>query len=210
MLFPTVAFATFFLVAFTLNWLLRPTYRIWRVVMIGLSLYFYGYADTRFVTLLIVSIVVNWAFGAAIGRATATGEPTAASRNLVRAAVVVNIGFLGYYKYYGFFVESFADALDSIGLGASPPILQILLPVGISFFTFHAISYVVDIGRGELRPDERCSTSALPVVLPPPGGRADRAGERAAAADGAHARPAADPVRARRSGSSPSASSRRS
>ncbi len=152
MLFPTVAFATFFLVAFTLNWLLRPHYRVWRIVMIGLSLYFYGYADTRFVTLLVSSMLVNWAFGAAIARAMPAGERTAASRNLVRAAVVVNIGFLAYYKYYGFFVESFADALNSIGLGARPPILQILLPVGISFFTFHAISYVVDIGRGELRP----------------------------------------------------------
>ena len=107
---------TFFLVAFTLNWLLRPTYRIWRVVMIGLSFYFYGYADTRFVTLLVGSIVVNWALGAAIDAAMPAGQPTSASRNLVRAAVAVNLGFLGYFKYYGFFVESFADALDSIGL----------------------------------------------------------------------------------------------
>jgi D-alanyl-lipoteichoic acid acyltransferase DltB (MBOAT superfamily) len=152
-LFPTVAFAVFFVVAFTVSWLLRPTYRAWLVVMTGLSLVFYGWTDARFVWLLVSSIVVNWALGAAVDRSlTPERERTATSVNLVRAAVVVNLGFLAYFKYYGFFVDSFADATDALGLGIHPPVLQIALPIGISFFTFHALSYVIDIGRGQLRP----------------------------------------------------------
>ena len=153
MLFPTVAFAVFFLIAFAASWLLRPTYRLWLWVMTGLSLVFYGYTDARFVGLLVGSIVVSWAFGLAVFRSLAeAGERTDASTNLVRAAVVVHLGGLGVFKYFNFFVDSFADATQSIGLGLSAPVLTIALPVGISFFTFHAISYVIDIGRGQLRP----------------------------------------------------------
>jgi D-alanyl-lipoteichoic acid acyltransferase DltB (MBOAT superfamily) len=152
-LFPTVAFAVFFVVAFTASWLLRPTYRVWLWVMTGLSFVFYGWADARFVWLLAGSIVVNWAFGLGVRRSLdADGGRTAASANLVRAAVVVNLGFLGFFKYYGFFVDSFRDALEHLGLGVSPPLLHVALPVGISFFTFHALSYVIDIGRGQLQP----------------------------------------------------------
>jgi alginate O-acetyltransferase complex protein AlgI len=152
-LFPTVTFAVFFLIAFTVSWLLRPTYRVWLWVMTALSLVFYGYSDARFVWLLVGSIVANWAFGAAVFRSlTSEGERTPASANLVRAAVVANLGLLACFKYYGFFVDSVTDATRAIGLGISPPVLEVALPVGISFFTFHAISYVIDIGRGELRP----------------------------------------------------------
>ena len=153
MLFPTVAFAVFFVVAFTTSWLLRPTYRTWLWVMTALSLVFYGWTDARFVWLLVGSIVANWALGEAVFRTLGPlGERSVRSTNLVRAAVVVNLGFLGFFKYYGFFVDSFADATEAIGLGVHSPLLQIALPVCISFFTFHALSYVIDIGRGELAP----------------------------------------------------------
>ncbi len=153
MLFPTVSFAVFFLIAFVLSWLLRPTYRTWLWAMTGLSLVFYGYSDARFVGLLLASIVVSWGFGLAVWRSLGPdGERTQASTNLVRAAVVVDLGLLGFFKYYGFFVDSIADATRSLGLELSPPLLEVVLPVGISFFTFHAISYVIDIGRGQLQP----------------------------------------------------------
>ncbi|MGK2947804.1 MAG: MBOAT family O-acyltransferase [Acidimicrobiales bacterium] len=153
MLFPTVAFAVFFLIAFTVSWLLRPTYRLWLWVMTALSLVFYGWTDERFVALLVGSAVVNWAFGDAVWRSLGPErEGTERSRMLVRVAVVVNLGVLGCFKYYGFFVDSFADTTRAIGLDLSPPLLEILLPVGISFFTFHALSYVIDIGRGQLEP----------------------------------------------------------
>ena len=153
MLFPTVTFAVFFVVAFTASWLLRPTYRTWLWVMTALSLVFYGWSDARFVWLLVGSIVANWALGQATFRSlTPEGAATRQSTLLVRAAVVVNLCFLGFFKYYGFFVDSFADTTRAIGLAVHPPLLEIGLPIAISFFTFHALSYVIDIGRGQLSP----------------------------------------------------------
>ncbi len=153
MLFPTVAFAVFFVVALAVSWLLRPTYRIWLWVMTVLSFVFYGWSDARFVLLLAGSIVVNWALGQAVHRALDDGgASTPRSMLLVRAAVVVNLAVLGVFKYFGFFVDSIAATADAIGLHLAPPTLEIALPVGISFFTFHALSYVIDIGRGQMAP----------------------------------------------------------
>jgi D-alanyl-lipoteichoic acid acyltransferase DltB (MBOAT superfamily) len=152
MLFPTVAFAVFFLAAFTVNWLLRPHFLVWRATMVAFSLYFYGWVDVRFVLILVGSATVNWVLALTARQAMVEGRPTPASRRLVRVAVAANIAVLGVFKYHGFFVTSAADALASIGLHPTPPVLDILLPVGISFFTFHAISYVVDVGRGDIEP----------------------------------------------------------
>jgi D-alanyl-lipoteichoic acid acyltransferase DltB (MBOAT superfamily) len=144
-LFPTVAFAVFFLVAFVANWMLRPTFRVWLVVMTGLSFVFYGWTDPWFCLLLGGSAVVNWALGEAVAR---SGSPQA----WVRLAVAVNLVFLGIFKYFDFFTDSFVETLNKVGFDLSPPVVDIVLPVGISFFTFHAISYVIDIGRGTIRP----------------------------------------------------------
>jgi alginate O-acetyltransferase complex protein AlgI len=152
MLFPTVAFAVFFLAAFTVNWLLRPHFFLWRATLIAFSLYFYGWVDIRFVFVLVGSASINWALALATRRAMVEGRPTTDSRRLVRLAVAANVALLGVFKYHGFFIASTADALASIGLHPTTPVLAILLPVGISFFTFHAISYVVDVGRGDIEP----------------------------------------------------------
>ena len=153
MLFPTVAFAVFFVVVFTANWVLRPHERPWRLFMFGASLYFYAYWDVRFVGLILFSIVANWLFGQAVtGALTRDGEKTQASRTLVAMAVAVNLGVLGFFKYYGFFVESLLALGDRFGIDISPPLLEVILPVGISFFTFQAMSYVIDIGRGQIGP----------------------------------------------------------
>jgi alginate O-acetyltransferase complex protein AlgI len=146
LLFPTVAFACFFVVAFVVNWLARPAYRPWLAVMTTLSLVFYGYSERvrPYVLLLVASAVVNWFLGGAIrGALAADGSKTPASIRLVRLAVVVDLAVLGFYKYYDF-------ANDDLHLPL--PELEIVLPIAISFFTFHAISYVIDIGRGEIEP----------------------------------------------------------
>jgi D-alanyl-lipoteichoic acid acyltransferase DltB (MBOAT superfamily) len=152
MLFPTAAFAVFFVAAFTASWLLRPHFLVWRATMVAFSLYFYGYVDVRFAVILVASATVNWAFGLAIAWARPQGERTVLSGRLVALAVVANLVVLGVFRYHGFFVTSAADTLAAFGLHPTPPVLDILLPIGISFFTFHAISYVVDIGRGDLEP----------------------------------------------------------
>jgi D-alanyl-lipoteichoic acid acyltransferase DltB (MBOAT superfamily) len=167
MLFPTVAFAVFFVVVFTANWLLRPYHTVWRVFMIAASFYFYCYWDWRFGFLLGGSAIVNWALGRAIAArmeqaddpeassgsvATDTLVATRASKVLVRLAVVVNLAVLGFFKYWEFFISSIRQTLDATGLPIDPPFLEIILPIGISFTTFHAISYVVDVGRGKQQP----------------------------------------------------------
>lgn len=154
MLFPTVAFAAFFTVAFLVNWLLRPRHDLWRLAMIALSFFFYGYWNAKFTGLLAASVVGNWlaAHAVAADRIDLGGGVSRvgpAGRRALQVAVAGNLVVLGFFKYYGFFATSIINLLDSIGLGASPPLLEIILPVGISFFTFQAISYVIDVARGE-------------------------------------------------------------
>jgi D-alanyl-lipoteichoic acid acyltransferase DltB (MBOAT superfamily) len=152
MLFPTIDFAIFFVVVFTGNWLLRPHPRRWRWFMLIASLVFYGWFRWYYVFLLLGSIIVNWFFGERIYAALGSdGERTEASRRLVRLAVVVNLGTLGVFKYAEFALSTGSSWLNRLGFDLDPPLIGILLPVGISFFTFQAISYVVDIGRGEWR-----------------------------------------------------------
>ena len=152
MLFPTIDFAVFFMVIFTGSWVLRPYRRAWRWFILASSCVFYGWWDWNFLYLLLGSIVMNWLFGLLVHRALGPdGERTDASRWLVRLAVVANLGVLGYFKYFEFFITSIAERLQSLGISANAPLLHIVLPIGISFFTFQAISYVIDIGRGHWR-----------------------------------------------------------
>jgi len=152
MLFPTVDFAVFFLIAFTGNWILRPYRLVWRWFILACSFVFYGWWDWNFLWLLLGSITLNWFFGLVIFRAlTPEGAKTDASKWLTRIAVIANLGVLGIFKYYDFFITAFTDRLNSFGVNVSSPVLNLVLPIGISFFTFQAISYVIDISRGEWR-----------------------------------------------------------
>ena len=157
MLFPTIDFAVFFLVVFTGNWLLRPYRVAWRLFILAASFFFYGYWFSErdhlpLASLLAFSIIVNWAFGKAVfASLTPDGERTDRSRWLVRAAVVVDLGVLGYFKYANFFISSVTDRLAELGIHANSLTLNVILPIGISFFTFQAISYVIDVGRGVWR-----------------------------------------------------------
>lgn len=111
--------------------------------MLAASYLFYGYWDWRFLFLLAGVTLVNEVLGVALFRNT--DERT--GKALLGLALVLNLGLLGVFKYFQFFAESFADAF-----GFSPPMFNVLLPVGISFYTFQAISYVVDIHRGTATP----------------------------------------------------------
>jgi D-alanyl-lipoteichoic acid acyltransferase DltB (MBOAT superfamily) len=148
MLFPTIDFAVFFVVVFTANWLTMPRPRVWRLVMLAASYVFYGWWDWRFVPLLVASSVANQVFGVAISRARSDVR----RRGLLFGSIAVNLGVLGVFKYYGFFASSVVNGLRRLGVEAGLPLVQFALPIGISFFTFHAVSYVVDIYRGETKP----------------------------------------------------------
>ncbi|MGP8058987.1 MAG: MBOAT family O-acyltransferase [Acidimicrobiales bacterium] len=146
MLFPTIDFAIFFVVAFTVNWLLNPYPGPWKLAMLALSYFFYSWWDWRFVLLLAASTLV--AQGGAVAITRLEGH------RAKRAALVVScaalLGLLGYFKYYGFVSANVDNALHQVGLGRLIPIIQPTLPVAISFFTFMALSYVIDVYRGEL------------------------------------------------------------
>lgn len=148
MLFPTIQFAAFFVVVLTASWLLMPRPARWKLFMLVASYVFYGAWDWRFMSLLAGSTVVNQF--AAMQLAGTTSEKS--RRRVLVGAVAANLGVLAWFKYYGFFISSLTNALEPVGIQPPLPLLQIVLPVGISFFTFQALSYVIDVYRSEIEP----------------------------------------------------------
>jgi alginate O-acetyltransferase complex protein AlgI len=147
-LFPTVTFAVFFAVVLPLSWLLMPHPRLWQPFVILASFVFYAWWDWRFVFLLAASIIANHL--AAVGIHKSHGVRL--RKALLTLAVVFDLGLLAYFKYAGFLVSSAENLLTRLGVGASSSLVSAALPVGISFYTFMAISYVVDTYRRELEP----------------------------------------------------------
>ena len=148
MLFPTATFAIFFLIVLPLSWLLMPKVHRWRPFIIAASYVFYAWWDWRFVFLLAGCTLWNQALAGRIHRATVPSRRKA----LLWLALAGNLAVLGYFKYYDFFVDSSDNLLSVVGLDAPVGLRSIILPVGISFYTFMAISYVVDTYRGEIVP----------------------------------------------------------
>ena len=147
MLFPTLAFAVFLLIVFCAHWALVRYPWPWKLFILGASWFFYAYWDWRFLGLLALYTVVN--HGLALG-SYHSGTPP--HRRWVAAAVAFNLGLLGFFKYYGFFTLSAYAVCGRLGLACPLPLLDVILPIGISFFTFQAISYVVDVHRGLIEP----------------------------------------------------------
>jgi D-alanyl-lipoteichoic acid acyltransferase DltB (MBOAT superfamily) len=148
MLFPTIDFAIFFGVVFLAHWLLQPFPRRWKVFMTAASYVFYAWWEVAFVLLLAAATVITQAAAVGVDRAR-----TPRMRKLAMWLGVAGLlGLLGYFKYYEFFAVNVANGLNELGLGSPLPVLNVLLPVGISFFTFMGISYVVDVYRGRIKP----------------------------------------------------------
>ena len=143
MLFPTLAFGVFFLFVYFTAWSLDRENGRRKLFLLLASWFFYAQWDWRFVALLIASAVLNWGVAVLIARTDEDGR----RKWLVGLGVTVNLLILGFFKYYGFFVEQAGDLLTRFGWERDLPLLQIVLPVGISFFTFQGISYVVDVHR---------------------------------------------------------------
>ena len=160
--FPTIEFAAFFVVVFVISWALMPHPSAWRPFILVASYVFYGWLDWRWVLLLVASSVVNTVAAQVIFRSP---SQQARKRALI-AAIVFDLGLLCVFKYLGFFVAEVDGALNSVGLGSPLPLLQIVLPIGISFFTFQAISYVVDVYRGETRAASLVDVAILQAFFP--------------------------------------------
>nr|WP_314835919.1 MBOAT family O-acyltransferase [uncultured Flavobacterium sp.] len=142
MFFNSLSFAVFLPVVFVLYWFVfHKTKSTQNAVLIVASYYFYSCWDWRFLFLLVFSTFLDYYTGIRIEKAkTETGR-----KFWFWLSISVNLGFLGVFKYYNFFADSFSDLLNGFGLQTSPLLLNVVLPVGISFYTFHGLSYVIDI-----------------------------------------------------------------
>ncbi len=159
MLFPTLTFGIFFLIVFALVWTLGARDNEWRkLLLLVASWVFYGAWDWRFVLLLIASAFINWGFARAI---TLHGR-----QPWLALGVIANLAILGFFKYFGFFLEELAPVLLRFGLGRDLPLLQVVLPVGISFFTFQGMSYLIDIARGKTKPASLLDITLLMSFFP--------------------------------------------
>jgi alginate O-acetyltransferase complex protein AlgI len=140
MLFTSLAFLPFFVATFAAYWLL-PWHRARTWLLLAASFYFYASWNHWLALLIAVTSTVDYA----IGRALDASESVRRSRGLLLASVVMNLGLLAYFKYANFFLDSLTHVLHAAGWPTALPTLQILLPIGISFYTFEAINYAADV-----------------------------------------------------------------
>lgn len=149
MTFTTLTFFLFTALVFAVYWRL-PGVRLQNAWLLCVSLIFYGWWDARFCLLLVGACSTDFFLARRLDRSS--GQT--ARRLLLVTSMVMNLGILGFFKYCNFFVDSVITAAHSVGWTMHPWTLQILLPVGISFYTFQTMSYVIDVYRRELRPSE--------------------------------------------------------
>jgi len=149
MVFPTLSFLIFYCVVWPSSWLAVAAHRhtLHKLIIIAASYFFYSFWSWRLAFLLFASVVLNWGTGRLIG--ASAGSPRLA-RLVVSLGVAINLLILGFFKYYGWFSEEMNALLRLAGLAREIPLIEVLLPVGISFFTFQGISYIVDLYRGDL------------------------------------------------------------
>jgi alginate O-acetyltransferase complex protein AlgI len=145
MLFPTTDFAIFFCLVFLGHWWLNHNARVWKFFMIAASYIFYGWWNWRYVFLLAGVSAITQLAAIAVSHQHQPRRRMAA----LGLGITATIAPLVYFKYYGFFTVNVTNAATSLGLHVAPPLLQVVLPVGVSFYTFMAIAYVVDIYRGD-------------------------------------------------------------
>ncbi len=150
MIFTEFRFFLFFAIVFGLYWALRRN--SWRKVWILLCSYaFYGAWDWRFLTLIVGSTLVDYAVGLNLGKADATPK---VRRAWLFVSLCANLGALAFFKYANFFADSAVGFFGQLGLPVNSVTLNIVLPVGISFYTFQTLSYSIDIYKGRLQPRE--------------------------------------------------------
>ena len=149
MLFNSLEFAVFIPVVFLLYWFVfERNIKFQNLLVVVASYAFYGWWDYRFLALLLFSTAVDYSMGRLLENES---RPTH-RKFWLWSSVAVNLGFLGYFKYYNFFIESFVDAFTFFGRPIEVRSLNIILPVGISFYTFQTLSYTIDVYKKRLTP----------------------------------------------------------
>ncbi|QBA22845.1 MBOAT family protein [Chryseobacterium indologenes] len=148
MLFNSIGFLIFLPIVFCLYWFVfNKKYQNQNKLLLLASFYFYACWDWRFLFLLMFSIGLDYFSGIKIENSRNKRE----AKFWLTLSIVINLGFLGFFKYYNFFIESFADLLSGMGFKVNIWLLNVILPVGISFYTFHGLSYVIDVYKKRIR-----------------------------------------------------------
>ncbi len=151
MLFNSFEFLFFLPAVFALYWALNRWLRLQNLLVVVASYVFYGWWDWRFLAL--IAFTSAWSYCAGLLELRYWDDPRSGrSKAVLTASLVVNLGILGYFKYCNFFLDQAVAALRAIGFEAHASTLQIILPVGISFYTFQAASYMIDVYRRQIRP----------------------------------------------------------
>ncbi len=149
MLFNSLDFAIFLPVVFILYWFItNKSLKLQNLLIVIASYFFYGWWDWRFLSLILFSTLVDYSVGIALSKQSNEAKRLV----LLWVSIVVNLGFLGFFKYYNFFLENFMTAFSFFGTEIKSNSLDIILPVGISFYTFQTLSYTIDIYKRRLEP----------------------------------------------------------
>ncbi|MGO3237501.1 MAG: MBOAT family O-acyltransferase [Psychroflexus halocasei] len=149
MLFNSIDFAIFLPIVFALYWFVAQKHlKVQNLLIVASSYVFYGWWDWRFLSLIAFSTIVDYTIGVTLSK-----QKNHSKRKLLLwISILVNLGFLGFFKYYNFFLENFISAFSFFGTEINANSLNIILPVGISFYTFQTLSYTIDIYRKKLEP----------------------------------------------------------
>ena len=149
MLFNSIDFAIFLPLVFIFYWFVtNKNLQLQNFLIVASSYFFYGWWDWRFLSLILFSTIVDYLVGSQLK----TEENNKKRKVLLWISIVMNLGFLGFFKYYNFFVDNFVTAFSFFGNEIQVNSLNIILPVGISFYTFQTLSYTIDIYRRKLEP----------------------------------------------------------
>ncbi|MCK8479559.1 MBOAT family O-acyltransferase [Psychroserpens algicola] len=151
MLFNSIDFAIFLPVVFVLYWfVVKQHLRLQNTLLVIASYVFYGWWDWRFLSLILFSTIVDFSIGIYLKKTSDAKK----RKYLLWTSIGVNIGLLMFFKYYNFFVDSFVTAFSFFGNSIQPNNLDIILPVGISFYTFQTLSYTIDVYNKKLKPTQ--------------------------------------------------------
>ena len=149
MLFNSIDFAIFLPIVFLLYWFVaQNNLRLQNLLIVVVSYIFYGWWDYRFLSLIVFSTIIDYTVGVLLSK-----EKSITKRKVyLWISIVINLGFLGFFKYYNFFLDNFVTAFSFFGQSISGNSLKIILPVGISFYTFQTLSYSIDVYKNKLEP----------------------------------------------------------
>jgi len=149
LLFNSIEFGIFLPIIFTLYWFVtNKNLKLQNLLLLIASYLFYGWWDWRFLSLIFFSSFVDYRVGIALSKTNIHFK----RKLLLLTSILVNLGFLGFFKYFNFFAENFADAFTLLGRPIEASRLNIILPVGISFYTFQTLSYTIDVYKRKLEP----------------------------------------------------------